>query len=228
MENTENNMQSPEDMGFGISADERSSNTIPFECGFPQAILTKVEAKEVGKNEKFFVLNFNFYSPDKNKNLVHTEFIPTGKANSKETEAENLKKNRQMFNSRIKHLYEAFRVFPENGIGKTAKNWNEFFTMIAKAFNEDNNGNGIYMKIDGEKKSYITVYLKTVYTKKGEISLPAVPNFIERIDASNMDKPKKLAFTNYDITAKPQLAPPANMMGSVPSVPAGGGQDMGF
>lgn len=200
--------QSNQQEEFGIDSNTTSKSRVNFRAGFTKSYLTEVKAEEIGKKaEKFFVLNFNFIDEENNRSFRHTEFIPKGKA-GKKTEAEDYTEKRQRLNSRIKHLWEAFAVFTDASIPK-AKNWNEFFTNIATAFNTGNDGQPIYKGIK--------VWLKTTYNDKNDLQLPLLPNFIERIGTKNEQRPETLEINlKYDKTEqdkKPSAGGPGVMGG---------------
>lgn len=166
---------------FGIGSETTSQSLVNFIGGFTKSFLGEVKAHEIGKDKKFFVLDFRFKDTENIKTFVHREFIPTGKANQKQTEKENYDTNRERFNSRVKHIWEQFMEFPKEGLGKGSKSWDEVFTKIALAFNTSNNGNAIYIDIEGDKKNYKQVWLKCTYSKDNQIQFPIIPNFIERV-----------------------------------------------
>ncbi len=223
---------------FGIGAETSSSNLVSFPAGFRRADLTMVKAHEIGKGEKkFFVLDFKFQSPDRINTLVHREFIPKGKATQKETEAENYNTRKGWFNSRVKHIFEAYSDFPKEGLGSGAKSWTELFQKIAQQFNTGKDGKEIYYNYNGETATCIPVWLKVTYSNDGDIQIPLLPNFIERMTAEShaANAPKTLEKTKYDSFE----APPKKGASASPAMPGGvfggpapaakaGGSDMGF
>lgn len=205
---------------FGIGNETNSKSRVNFKGGFTKGGLRNVTAHEIGKGNKFFVLDFEFVDHEGIRSLLHREFIPTGKASAKKTEKEDYDDKRSRFNSRIKHLYEAFATFPETGLGKGAKDWKDFFTKIAEGFNTGGaEGKPIYKGI--------MIWIKATYNNKNDLQLPLLPNFVERISTSNEHEPKTLEINKtYDKTTQtdaPSPGAPGTFGGTPP--PATGNPD---
>lgn len=179
---------------FGIDSSTSSKSRVNFRAGFTRSFLGAVKAHEIGKGQKFFVLDFEFVDREGLRSFTHREFIPTGKANAKKTETEDYADKRQRFNTRIKHLWEAFKPYPvppAEPIGKGAKDWKDFLTKIAEAFNTHNEGQPIYKGIE--------VWLKVTFNDKDDLQLPLLPNFIEKVTAKTEKAPDSLEINNkYD------------------------------
>lgn len=236
---SEQNQQNQPEEQFGIGADVNSSNLVNFPGGYNKGELVGVKAHEIGRGEKFWVLDFTFKSLDRINTFVHREFIPKGKSTNKETTEENYKTRKGWFNSRVKHIWEAYYAFPSTtGLGQGAKTWTELFQKIANEFNTAKNGKEIYLDYNGESATYIPVWLKNTYSNDGDIQFPLLPNFIERIttETNVSGKPKTLETTKYDVFVMPPKVqkgasntPP--VMGGVvggPTPTGGKKDDMGF
>ncbi len=226
---------------FGIDSNTNSSNVVNFPGGFNKAELVSVKSHKVGKTEqKFPVLDFKFVSLDRINTFVHREFVPKGKATNKETTEQNYVTRKGWFNSRVKHIYEAYATFPKDTLGAGVKSWEGLFDAIATAFNTNNNGKEIYYKYDGEKAICIPVWIKNTFSTGGDIQFPLLPNFIERItpETNTSGKPKTLEATKYDQFVMPaKKENNSNVMGAngvvggnqMPNNPApASSNDMGF
>lgn len=194
---SENNKVNNEE--FGISVETSSSNAVSMSGGINKAVLVSVKAEEIGKTNKYKVLNFKFKDLEGIKSFSHTEFIPTGKATTKQTEAENYATKKGGFNSRIKHIFETYAKFPEQGLGFGATNWDDFFNKIAEAFNTGNAGKPVFQQIKEDKTFNIPVWIKNTYSSSNNLQFPMSPNFIERITPDSLDKAKTLVIdVRYD------------------------------
>jgi len=146
-ESTATNTNSAPMEDFGIGSETVSKTRVNFTGGFTKSILVGVKAAEIGKDAKYFVLDFNFKDIEGIKSFQHRVFIPKGQANSKENEADNYITRKNRFNACIKHIWEGFATFPTEGLGKGATSWNDLFTKIADAFNSGGaNGLPIYQE----------------------------------------------------------------------------------
>lgn len=182
----------PQQEEFGIGLDVKSTNRVDMPAGLQKAHLVSVKAEEIGKNTKYFTLAFSFLDIEGNKSFNHVEFIPVGKANDKQTEQENYESKRAGFNSRIKHIWEAFGTWV--GI-QGAKSWQDLFEKIASEFNNANEGTPIFMK----NGKHLPVWIKTTYNNKNSLQFPLSPNFIEKGTEENKIAPKTLAINaKYD------------------------------
>jgi len=159
---------------FGITTETKSSNAIPLDppirmengqYKFPTAKLVSVLSTEIEKKDetKVDVLQFVFKSGDNKKTHIHTEWTIEDDDGKYETKMEGL-------NSRIKHMYEAFGVFPEKGIGTKAKSFKGFFDAVAEAFNGD----------DSPIYKGKPVWVKLTYFNN-RLGFPLLPNFIEAL-----------------------------------------------
>lgn len=200
--------------GFGVTNETQGRNKTPFGSGFTKSILMDVVSEEIGKTEKYTVLNFSFVDIEGIKTHKHTEFA------LKETDPKYAQKMGWM-NSRIKHLFETYAKFPDGGIGTAATNFKEYFDQIAVAFNTSREGKKIYTTgsgtIESPEATNLVVWTKLTYDTKGQIGFPLMPNFIERISATNQDKPKSLSidlrYDNLEQKAKAVAQPDAAMGG---------------
>lgn len=89
--------------------------------------------------------------------------------------------------ARIKHVYEAFGVWPEM---RECDDWKDLFTEVAKMFNEGNGGKPIYKDANGTPKP---VWLHIVIN---DSKLPDFPDFPPFIEAAIKDKPTNLVIDN--------------------------------
>jgi len=171
---------------FGITTETKSRNLTPIEPPykgedgkyiFPKAYLLSVKSHIFTNkdSEESKVLDFHFKATD-GKEYIHREFLINEDDAKYQTKADG-------FNTRVKHIYEAFAVFPEKGIGTKAKNWEQYFDMIAKAFE------GVYEKS--------LVHIKVIYFN-GRAGFPLSPNFLEKVVE---DRPYRTLSVNlkYDV-----------------------------
>lgn len=203
--NGQGNIQQEE---FGIDQNTTSKGFVGMSGGLNKAYLVSVSSDEIGKTDKYSVLNFKFKDLENIKEFTHTEFIPKGQATTKLTELEDYNNKKINFNKRIKHIFETFAKFPEKGLGG-GKNWKENFDMIANQFNTLNEGKPVYqyVKEDGKIHS-IPVWLKNTYQTqgkgKGNLQFPKLPNFIEKITPDSLSNPKTLVIDKkYDVIIQP-------------------------
>lgn len=196
---------------FGITEETKSSNSAGYDKGgFHKATLQSVSVEEVGKNEKYTVLSFKFLDHEGIKTFVHSEFMVS------ETD-ENADKKIAGMNTRIKHIWEAFRKeLPTDskgnkGLGTDATSFEDFFRKIAEAFNtKGHEGTPIYKNKEGK---FIPVWIKLgYYGTKGNIGFPLSPNFIERLTESNIVQPKVLTI-NLKYDKIEQTKPASNVPG---------------
>lgn len=153
---------------FGITKNTKSKNAVSIEAptllesgkySFPVAKGVSVESRvHLNKDgDESDVLDIKFMQAN-GKEYTHREFLP-------DDTRENYNKVVEGLQSRLKHIYEAFAVFPEKGIGTKAKDWKGFFDMYAEALSEVISAN--------------PVHLKLVYYK-GRLGFPLSPNFIDK------------------------------------------------
>lgn len=215
MEENQAQNNTPVTESFGITTETNSRNAVSMSGGINKAVLLSVKSEEIGKNEKYRVLNFKFIDLDGIKSFTHTEFIPKGKATTKQTEAQNYETKKNGFNSRVKHIFEAYAPFPTNGLGQGATNWESFFDKIATEFNTLNNGKPVFQYTKEDKQLNIPVWIKNTYTTSGNLQFPMSPNFIERM-SPEFTAPRILVIDKkYDITVQPDQnkGGTPNMMG---------------
>lgn len=182
------------EMSFGVSADLKSKNLTPFNPGISKAVLVEVKKEEVGKDsEKYLVLSFTFKDLEGNRTYKHSEFVV------KSTETDRDKKVNGL-NVRLKHIYETFAPFPQEGLGVGAASWDDFFDKVATSFNTGNSGKPIFYREVEDKKVPIHIFIKIAYQgKKEKLGFPLSPNFIERVVDANQQAPKTIVIDKkYD------------------------------
>lgn len=223
-----NNALGNSEMGqeeFGVTAETKSRNSVSLSGGFNKVVLTKVQVEEVGKTNKFVVLSFNFIDLEGNKSYKHSEFIPDKSKDSYD-------KAKNGFNVRIKHIYETYAAFPQEGLGRAAKSWQELFNMIANAFNTNNGGAPVYQLKKEDKMVTIPVWIKNTYSTKGALQFPLSPNFIEKITGDSQAQPKTLSIDKrYDTITQPDVNNGSNnspIMGGVVGGAGTSASDFGF
>lgn len=170
---------------FGITKDTKSSNLLPIEppkkdnAGnwvYPIAYLMEVKADpayETKKGEKP-VLSFKFVNSDKTKQFIHFEWAID------DMNATNAADRLAAMQSRIKHIFETYEKFPEQGIIPKEETFESFFEAVEMAFHGKKAKNSKASLIFTEKEKPIPVYLKLVYNNQNTIQFPYAPNFIER------------------------------------------------
>jgi hypothetical protein len=159
---------------FGVTTDVTSSNRVSYdEGGIKKATLTDVVFEEIGKDTKYQVLSFKFLDAEGVKTFTHSEFAI-------DENDQNFEKKMNGMNSRIKHIWEAFKKeLPTGGIGADAQSFDDFFRKVAAAFNTaGENNTPIYKDKDSKSKP---VFIKVAYysNKNNNVSFPLSPNFIE-------------------------------------------------
>ena len=162
-------------MEFGITADLKSTNTAAFKAGIQKGFLTSVkcEQRQNKKDETapFTVLVFSFVDLEGARKYDHVEWVVNG-------EDAKAKDKVKASNVRIKHIFESYLTFPTNGIGVTAKSWEEYFNAIVKAFETmGKDGKPIFKTEEGK---FIPIWLKFTYFNN-KLGFPYSPNFIEKI-----------------------------------------------
>lgn len=211
-------------MSFGIDANTRSTNTVPFkvtkEHWYNLAALESVSCdsteiksgKQQGQTIK--TLNFKFVAINPVTGAIdvaqHNEkFFPVDPTGAK------AKEQQQYLNQKIKHLYEAYAPFPSTGLGFGATDWDSFFQKLADDFNVPT-GTGdtattapIYKTTDGK---LIPVYLYLTYrtgtgSSNGLLQIP-LPNFIEKAlkttDGKAWAMPKLITVGRNDVVVRPE------------------------
>lgn len=217
--------QQPQTGMFGITTETKATNNAPllvatkvennpqFPSGwqFPIAHLVNVTsnpAYEKKDGSTAPILQFVFRDSD-GRQHIHTEWEVESGDTKFEEKLEGMK-------VRINHIYLAiFGKSPKEGIGTTATNFTEFFSMVADAFNSRTTGEG-----DAVKKYYPTVplYYKLTYYKT-RMNFPLSPNFLEKVVPN---KPCKLLTIN---TTYDKLVPSGGTGKS--SIPGMGSSPMG-
>lgn len=166
---------------YEITNETKSTNKVQMAAGIVPAYLTSVAVETVGnpdKGETWEVLSFHFVSTldEKSpviKHFTHSEF-------QLDEASDKFKENLSNFNSKIKHIYEAFAPFKPISVTEENATFLDFLKAIAKSFNEKNEQN----KTIFEGKQ---VNLKLVYNKKDKLSFPYSPNFIEKFVKNSTD-----------------------------------------
>lgn len=193
----ENNQNGNENLGlggnpiseFGLTTDIVATGDARFIGGIHQGVLTKVEWGEFTKANKdtYKALKLSFSDLDNKRKFQKMEFIPTA--------GDNYDKNKEGLNKRMKHIIETYtgiENFPKNGIGKEAKNWDEYMQALATYMNTGREGKPIFKT---KEDKFIPVHLKLTYYKNN-LGFPLSPNFIEIV---SLNKPTTLTIDkNYD------------------------------
>ena len=154
------------------------------------------------------VLAFKFVDIEKKRVHTHVEW--------ELEEDDKFESKLEAMQSRIKHIFEAFAPFPDNGIGNKAKNMKEFFNEVAEAFNTTGNaGSPVYVN----KPVHIKVAYSLKYAKAG-LQLPYSPNFIEPVVSG---KATTLAINKkYETLTQPTSTSATDMPGAAPFNEFGG------
>lgn len=160
---------------FAITTETKSTNKVLIPTGITTAYLTEVKIHERGDAEKgqtWKGLMFKFVStltPNAPvvKEFEHFEF------QIDETDAK-FDTKLEAFNSRIKHIYEAFDTFKGIEVTKEDASFLDFMEAIADSFNKkDEQGKTMF---EGKP-----VNIKIILQGKKDIpGFPYSPNFIER------------------------------------------------
>lgn len=155
---------------FGISSELESSNVVGFpKGGIYQGVLREVVYHEIGKKEKYLVLDFKFSDAENVRKFTHREFIPK--------QDDKFAKKVEQFSKRVKHLIEAYMPYPQAGIGAFTS-IEGFFEGVAKFFNTGKTGTPIFKDAD----KFVLVHIKlTIF--KNNVGFPIFPNFIESYKA---------------------------------------------
>lgn len=162
--------EDPNEESFGIDSNLEASNVVGFgKGGIFQAVLRQVKYHEIGKKNKYMVLDFVFTDLEKIRTFTHREFIPK--------RDDKFAKKVDYFNKRMKHLIEAYMKYPEGGIGKF-KTFEEFLEGVAKFFNTGKEGKPIFK----EDINLIPIWIKLTFFNNN-LGFPIFPNFIEKVRA---------------------------------------------
>lgn len=213
---------------FGITEETRSTSRVDFPLTPDNwkflAVLKKVYA-EMAKNkdgDEYPVLCFELASPD--GRFEHIERISGVKEGS-----DNPEGSMNVINYKIKHVWETYAPFPEKGLGQKAKDFEEYFNIMADGFNA--------VKKEGDPTMYqdvIVWFAPTYYNNY--ITFPAATNFLERADVDDKGKPKseprRLEFNPRKNTYSMKEAPKASSYGAggsdIPDMPVGAPSAGGF
>jgi len=151
---------------FGISSELESSNVVGFpKGGIYQGVLREVVYHEIGKKDKYMVLDFKFSDAENVRKFTHREFIP--KQDDKFT------KKIEQFSKRVKHIIEAYMPYPQAGIGAFTS-IEGFFEGVAKFFNTGKAGTPIFK----DENKFILVHIKLTFFNNN-LGFPLFPNFID-------------------------------------------------
>lgn len=196
---------------FGITKDTKGGVKAPFpvtsQTPFHQAYLTNVEytlkklekGKDAGKEKGMLV--FSFSSPDKTKQHIQSYF-------ELDTTHQKFDKMLDIFNQRIKHIYEAFATLTEEGIGGDAETFRDYMKNIADAFNrptkktEGEGDDAVEVEVNNPIYLNKKVWLYLTYNDRGRLEIP-FPNFIEIENNNNKTKPLTLFVKDKDVVDKP-------------------------
>lgn len=205
---------------FGITQETRSEGTklfnppmkldaatpqFPNKYKYPTGRLVNVicDFEHNTKNGETSVIQFIFKG-SKGEVHTHKEWLQD---KAEEKYGENVAK----MNGRVKHILEQTGLdMPDGGIGVDAKDFNEYFTAIAKAFNDQ-----VVMVDEKPVKKYYQkrLYIKLTYYK-GNLNFPMFPDFIQAAE-DNQGKAKVCDLTinhKYD-TIEPDTTPSASFGG---------------
>jgi len=202
---------------FGISKDTKASNnapipvvkkiepndTYPTGYEFPIATLVNVVADPAFKRKDgttAATLTFIFRDKDKRQHMhIEWEVDPSDA---------KFKDKADWLNTRLAHIYSViFGQFPAGGIGTTATNYGEYFTMMADAFNNQ--------VVEGKKVyTQCSLFLKLVYYKDN-LGFPMSPNFIEKINPTTPSCKQLAINPRYDKLQATVSKAPAGMGGSM-------------
>lgn len=209
---------------FGVTKDTKSKNKIPFlapreelngKFWFPKGTLTavKVEKQKLKDESEQDVLAFYFVDETGDREHRHIEWTIEHSDEKASTKFEGL-------NSRIAHIHREFMDIPEEGLGKNAKNFVDYFEKVADAFNNGRGkGKPIYKTAEGQP---IKVWIKLTYYNNN-LNFPLSPNFIEKVVPN-----KETTLTVNLAYDKIKQDATAKSKGGVPGAPgggAGGGSD---
>lgn len=188
---------------FGISKEQQGSNIVnipapvklsshnplfPLGYEFPIAKIVNIavdpakKMKESGLEVEKPVLIIVFKDA-KARQFTHMEFPIND-------DDEKFDSKMDWLNQRIKHIWDEVigaDKFPANGIGSDAKDFGEFYTAVAAAFNS------FGIKKEGTEQvahPYATVPLYLKLTYNGDrLNLPLFPNFIQRAKSGDKQVP---------------------------------------
>ena len=196
---------------FGITKDTKSNNVVPFQPTELKPITSgylievKADTRTLKDESTKNVLAFKFTDTEKKRFHTHLEWELDENDAKFDSKLETMQ-------SKIKHIYEAYKPFPENGIGGKAKNIIEFFEEVAKAFNESGENN---TPIYTNKPVWIKVAYSLSYPKGG-LQIPYSPNFIEPLVQGKMTT---LAINKkYETIIQPASSGANDMPGSLPGM----------
>jgi hypothetical protein len=201
--------QKKDELNFGITEETRVTNKTPFPIITPVKgdeypigglLDVKVAYREITKDgakykkgDKLAILQFHFEDPTYKHIHIEDFWRPTATTGEK---SKTLQENLDVLKVQLAHIYEGYMGDKSAvGIGVEAKNFDQFFELWAKAFNEGNNGKPVY-KTSEEKP--ILVWLKLT-SYKGVLGFPLYPNFLQKVVVKDgvREKPN-FSWTKYD------------------------------
>lgn len=205
--------QSNENAGgmFGMTKDVQSEGRVSFKGGIHRAIIAEVKKtkkKNKAETEEYVILEVVFKDLEGLASHSDLNFAIS-------TSDGKFKSKLETFNKHLKHIFETFFPFPTNGIGLTAKNFEEYIDALVTAFNTSRDGKPIYMDKDGR---HIPVWVKFVYDEKNYLKVPTFPNFIE-LDKG--EAPKKLQIDLKNDKIKQTEKSSGGDVGGLPGISGG-------
>lgn len=179
-----------ETTNFGISNDLQAS-TVPTilppqplldsngkeiagKYNFPVVNLIRVYTEKFTTKKEEEKMRLCFHFKEVGSKREYTERLMEFDINKKDSKGQSFL---EVFNRKIKHIYEQLISFPKEGIGKNATSITDYFEKIAVAFNTGREGKPIFTDKDGNFKN---CWLKLLYYKQF-VQIPYSPNFIERV-----------------------------------------------
>ena len=193
-------------MSYGFDQSTQSDSA-QLQAGFhPNFQLTKVSyegAKKDGTGT--MCLTFKFKN-DLGQEFIHREF-PVNEdfarqyPKENETEDEAISRAYSTQASFIKHIVSKF-LGSEAKIANTSS-WEAYCNAIIDLLGTSYEGKDLWLKL--------------TYTKKGFVTFPKYPNFIELMSEDNAEKPLKLAITKWDRMTPPEQVAATAESGSEPA-----------
>jgi hypothetical protein len=180
-----------DELNFGVLEDTRVTNKTPFPVvtpingdEYPVAGLldVKVAFREITKDganykkgDKIAILQFHFEDPTYKHIHFEDFWRPTATVGDK---PKTLQENLDVLKVQLAHIYEGYMGEKSAvGIGAEAKNFDQFFELWAKAFNEGNKDKPVFKTIEDKP---ILVYMKLT-SYKGNLGFPLYPNFFQKV-----------------------------------------------
>lgn len=191
-------------MKYGFDTNVREGSLI-----FPVGIIENCEMTGVTFNGDgdYPNLEFTFKGPDGSE-LKHKEFEIN-------ESTEYAQQSMERMNGKVVHILRRFMSKDEAKIPEVSN-----FAGYAKAV----------IKLIGDKYKGVKLRVKATFNKKGYVSFPLFPDFLENMSVVPNPEDTKLRITQYDSLIKPQASKPSSTNGtpspvSSPAVNANGTTD---